>query len=217
MDRKLSMGNRNNSTKGPAQHPVNMVRRINMDSSNTGSSNMGSSSKEDQVQDPVNTAHSLNMVNSNSKRMDNKETNTAQLVHTAPELQQISIHPLHQARPRANTKRRRMDNKAINSAGLAHMVVEHHQTSSHLLHQDKPQASNMVSKALMEVRRNLGSSRMARMMLNRDIRVGTMGSSSIRPTHRRISRVVRMLTDRRVTVKRLQILGGDESVAQDAC
>ena len=223
MDHKLSMDSRSNSTEGLAQYPVNMVPRTNTDSNNSGSNNMVNSSLVDQVPHPVNTAHSLNMASSSSssssKRTDSKETNTAALLPTAAEHPQTSTHPLHQANLQPSTKRPRTANKAINTARLAqHMELEHHQPSTRL-HQDRLQASNMGSKAT-EGSRNRGSSRMARTMLSRDIRAGVMGgsssssSSSIRPTRRRISRVVRVLMGRRVMVKRLRILGGEDGVIE---
>ena len=213
MDHKLSMDSRSNSTEGLAQYPVNMVPRTNTDSNNSGSNNMVNSSLVDQVPHPVNTAHSLNMASSSSsKRTDSKETNTADLAPTAAERPQTSTHPLHQANLQPSTKRPRTANKAINTAPLAqHMELEPHQPSTRL-HQDRLQASNMGSKAT-EGSRNRGSSRMARTMLSRDIRAGVMGgsssSSSIRPTRRRISRVVRVLMGRRVMGRRLRIRGGE--------
>ena len=214
LDHKLSMDSRSNSTEGLAQYPVNMVPRTNTDSNNSGSNNMVNSSLVDQVQRPGNTAHSLNMASSSSssKRTDSKETNTAALLPTAAEHPQTSTLLLHPANPQPSTKRPRTANKAINTARLAqHMELEHHQPSTRL-HQDRLQASNMGSKAT-EGSRNRGSSRMARTMLSRDIRAGVMGgsssSSSIRPTHRRISRVVPVLMGRRVMGKRLKILGGE--------
>ena len=238
---RLNMGNRNNSTEGPARHRVNMVLRLNMASSLRSNMVSRNSSREARTQDRVNTAHKPNMANSNSsKRTDSKETSTAHPVHTAAELQQTNSRLHHQVKPRANTNRKRTVNRATNTAHLARMAVEHHQTSSHLLqgkrqvsntrlHQDKRQASSTVSRAPMEVRRSMDSHPTDRMMLlNRGTRVGIMDSSnssssssslSTRPIRRRIrvSRVVLMRMERRIMVKRLRILGGDDSVAWDAC